>query len=99
VRTVFTAGLVPAAAFGRALLAHQLFTEGLFAKGLFAKGLFPVPVPGNPAFRPHGNGHVDHAAGREDGRIVQVHDHSEDSSNTHGGDTRHNVQPPESQHE
>jgi hypothetical protein len=58
-----------------------------------------APALGNLAFGPHRDRNVGHTTGREDGRVVQVHDHSEYGSHTHGGDARHNVQPPESQHE
>jgi hypothetical protein len=58
-----------------------------------------APVLGNPAFGPHRDRNVGHTTRREDGRVVQVHDHSEYGSHAHGGNARHYVQPPESQHE
>ena len=58
-----------------------------------------APALGNLAFGPHRDRNVGHTTGREDGCVVQVHDHSEYGSHAHGGNARHNVQPPESQHE
>lgn len=92
----------------------ELFMRGLLRGGLFPcdfpgrgfggltvrrRAVKPAATPGEPAFRPHRGRDIGYAAGREDGRVVQTHDHSEYGSHAHGGNARHDVQPPVSQHE
>ena len=94
-------GLLNTAVTSTALVSTALVNTALRRCGVgnLRLALKLAPALGNLAFGPHRDRNVGHTTGREDGRVVQVHDHSEYGSHPHGGNARRNVQPPESQHE